>query len=366
MGFKMKIGIITPSVSPGGLYRVAIEETKNLSRMGFETKLISLIKPQNPWVEKLQEINLKYLKNYKILTPTISEIANRNLFIFKKISDEFDILICHNIPSCFIAYRIRDKNKKIKMIAYIHDPIQFTLTGNLFQLLFRVNYIKKALATKWLKNFDIILVNSKRSQRILKRETGLDSEVLYPTTIPSATKTPPIRRSKFFLTVGRIGEHPTYPLLLEILKKTENMKLLIAGSWSYTASRIVKLFSQGNIKERVKFVFNPSDDKLRRLYLHARGFLYPGVENFNMSALEAASNACPIICSKESGIAELFEKYPLLAYSRDINAFVEIVAKLRDDENKAIRYGKIAWHIARKYNLEYHMRNLIKILEEIF
>lgn len=44
----MRIGVVTPTVSPGGLYRVAIEEARLLDKEGFEATLISLIKPFNP------------------------------------------------------------------------------------------------------------------------------------------------------------------------------------------------------------------------------------------------------------------------------------------------------------------------------
>ena len=303
----INIDVVFPTASPGGLQRVAIEEAKFLQRIGHNVKLISLIRPVNPWNELLQGISVEYLADFRGPTPFISEMLNRNLFPVKKITSDADIFICHNLPSCYAVMRSIKAPNGSRIIAYIHDPIKFTLTGNIFHVLFRRSAsLKKMLAMRWLRDVDVILVNSRGSQRILTKELGLNSRVLYPTLASFANKVPTSHREKFFLSVGRIGFHPTYKILLHILKRIPEMEVVIAGSWSHSAKNIMEMFSSDlEIKRRVKFIVSPTDEELARLYRSARAFLYPGVENFNMSALEAASHGCPIVVSRESGICEI-------------------------------------------------------------
>jgi glycosyltransferase involved in cell wall biosynthesis len=360
----INIVIVAPSLSPGGLQRVAIEEAKFLRRIGHNVKLISLIRPVNSWNELLQGISVEYLADFRGPTRFISEMLNRNLFLVKKITSDADIFICHNLPSCYAVMRgIKVPNGRI--IAYIHDPIHFTLTGNIFQMLFRSASLKKMFAMRWLQDVDVILVNSRRSQRMLAKELELNSRVLYPTLASFANKVPTSHREKFFLSVGRIGFHPTYKILLHILKRIPEMELIIAGSWSHTAKSIVEMFSSDlEMNHRVKFIVNPTDEELARLYRSARAFLYPGVENFNMSALEAVSHGCPVVVSRESGICEILGESVVMPAEDDAESFVKLVLQLLNDERYAITEGLRVREILKSYELSYHMENLREIVEQ--
>ncbi|MGE5662089.1 MAG: glycosyltransferase family 4 protein [Ignavibacteriales bacterium] len=360
----INIRVITPSVSPGGLQRVAIEEAKFLRRIGHNVKLISLIRPVNPWNELLQGISVEYLADFRGPTPFISEMLNRNLFLVKKITSDADIFICHNLPSCYAVMRsIKVPNGRI--IAYIHDPIHFTLPGNIFQVLFRSASLKKTFAMRWLRDADVILVNSRRSQRILQKELGLNGRVLYPTLASFANKVPTSHREKFFLSVGRIGLHPTYKILLHILKRIPEMELVIAGSWSHTAKSIVEMFSSDSeMNRRVRLIANPTDEELTRLYRSARAFLYPGVENFNMSALEAVSHGCPIVVSRESGICEILGESVVMPAQDDVESFVKLVLDLLKDEQYATNMVLRLREILKSYESFYHMENLRDVIEQ--
>lgn len=359
----INIAAVIPSASPGGLQRVAIEEAKFLQRIGHNVKLISLIKPINPWNELLHGIPVEYLADYKGPTPFISEMLNRNLFLVKKITSDADIFICQNLPSCYAIMRsIKAPNARV--IAYIQDPIEFTLVGNIFEMLFRSAFLKKRFAMRWLRDLDVILLNSKRAQQILTKELGLNSRVLYPTLVSFPNKVPTSHREKFFLSVGRIGFHPTYKTLLHILKRTPEMELVIAGSWSHSTKNVVEMFSSDlEIKHRVNVIINPTDEELARLYRSARAFLYPGIENFGLGALEAVSHGCPIVVSRESGICDLLGESVVMPAHDDTESFVKLVLHLLEDEQHAITEGLRIREILKSYDTSYHMEKLREIVE---
>jgi glycosyltransferase involved in cell wall biosynthesis len=360
----INIDVVIPSASPGGLQRVAIEEAKFLQSIGHNVKLISLIRPINPWNELLQGISVEYLADYKGPTPFVSEMLNRNLFLVKKITSDADIFICQNLPSCYAIMRsIKVPNGRV--IAYIQDPIEFTLAGNIFQILFRSAFLKKTFAMRWLREVDVILLNSRRAQQILTKELGLDSRVLYPTLVSFANETSTLHREKFFLSVGRIGFHPTYKILLHILKRIPEMELVIAGSWSHSTKDVVEMFSSDlEINRRVNVIVNPTDEELARLYRSARAFLYPGIENFGLGALEAISHGCPIVVSRESGICDLLGESAVMPAHDDIESFVKLVLHLLEDEQYAITQGLRVREILNRYDSSYHMQKLREIVEQ--
>jgi glycosyltransferase involved in cell wall biosynthesis len=253
-----------------------------------------------------------------------------------------------------------------RVIAYIQDPIDFTLTGNIFQILFRSKSLKRTFALRWLQNADVILLNSIQAQRVLTKELGLPSRILYPTLVSFDNKEPPSHREKFFLSVGRIGFHPTYNILFKILKRIPEMEVVIAGSWSHSTKDIVELFSSDSeVKHRVHMKISPTDEELEALYKGARAFLYPGKENFGLSALEAASYGCPIVICRESGMCELLGESFVMPAQEDTESFVKLALQLLNDEQYAITEGLRIREILKKYDSSYHMENLKEIIEKI-
>jgi glycosyltransferase involved in cell wall biosynthesis len=364
----INIDVVFPTASAGGLQRVAIEEAKFLQKRGHNVKLISLIRPVNPWNELLNRISVEYLADFRGPTPFISEMLNRNLFLLKKIKSDADIFICHNLPSCYTVMRsIKVPNNSSRVIAYIQDPIDFTLTGNIFPVLFRRSTsLKRTFAMRWLRDIDVILLNSRQAQQVLTKELGLDSRILPPTLVSFANKVPPSHREKFFLSVGRIGFHPTYKILFNILKRIPEMEVVIAGSWSHSTKNIVELFSSDlEVKHRVRLAISPTDEELERLYRSARAFLYPGKENFGLSALEAASYGCPIVICRESGICDLLGESVVMPAQDDTESFVKLALRLLNDEQYAITEGLRVREILKRYDSSYHMENFREIVEQI-
>ena len=360
----INIDVVFPTASPGGLQRLAIEEAKFLQRIGHNVKLISLIRPINPWNELLQGISVEYLADYKGPTPFISEMLNRNLFLVKKITSDADIFICQNLPSCYAVMRSIKVPNGSRVIAYIQDPIDFTLVGNIFQVLFRSAFLKRTFAMRWLRDVDVILLNSRRCQQILAKELGLDGRILYPTLASFANEVP-TSREKFFLSVGRIGFHPTYKRLLHILKRIPEMEMVIAGSWSHSTKNIVEMFSSDlEIKRRVHFIISPTDEELARLYRSTRAFLYPGKENFGLGALEAASYGCPLVVCCESGICDLLGESVVMPAQDDTESFVKLALHLLEDEQHAIKEGLRVREILKSYDSSYHMEKLREIVEQ--
>lgn len=52
------------------------------------------------------------------------------------------------------------------------------------------------------------------------------------------------------------------------------------------------------------FVPSPSNDELRELYRNARALVYPGVEDFGMTLVEAQACGTPVIARAEGGALE--------------------------------------------------------------
>ncbi|GBF08529.1 hypothetical protein apy_02540 [Aeropyrum pernix] len=132
--------------------------------------------------------------------------------------------------------------------------------------------------------------------------------------------------------------------------------------------RIIQLFYSLKRKgKKIKFVFNPSNNELVELYRNALLFVYPGHENFNMSALEAMSAGCPILVANSSRICEILPESlrEYLCLPKDnIDAWVTRIFEIvRNDESYYL--GKKLREITQRYNMYTYINGLVKILKTI-
>ncbi|HEC91742.1 MAG TPA: glycosyltransferase family 1 protein, partial [Candidatus Atribacteria bacterium] len=94
--------------------------------------------------------------------------------------------------------------------------------------------------------------------------------------------------------------------------------------------------------------------------------VYPGHENFNMSALEAMSCGCPILVADTSGILEIIPhslRKRICLPKNDIDLWVkrinEIVQTKEYDD-----LGLECWKISSKYNINTHLERFESIINK--
>lgn len=86
-----------------------------------------------------------------------------------------------------------------------------------------------------------------------------------------------------------------------------------------------EMYAFGHAKglhERISFIENPSDDRVRALYREASLFLFPSrYEGFGWPPLEAMASGCPVVCSDAGSLAEVVDDAALKAAPDDIETF---------------------------------------------
>jgi len=364
----VKLGIITGSPSFGGLNRVAMEQAAGLVGLGFDVDLIFLVRSQSVPAhnELIRGAAVTYLLDFPHFG-SIGEGLSRSLYLMKKLSRDYELLIAHNLPAARVAFRTWKANQTPYLCCH-HDS-WYTFPDPLYYAFAYFHSYFKRSEMRWLSNAKAILTNSKKTAEVLRSQTGLLSSVLYPSSslvgsIPREDVTG--KRGEHFLAVHRMSSEPIFAELVSLLEKVEKLNLIIAGGTvSRRTQKVVNMFS--HLNNRVKFVFNPPDKDLRRLYLTSRGLLSPSVENFNLVALEAAAMGCPVLTCKQSGIFEIFAgKYEEGFFDEgDADVLSAAVEILLSDPELAMRMGQKQYEIACNYTPKRHARELARIISTV-
>ncbi|MEM3127024.1 MAG: glycosyltransferase family 4 protein, partial [Candidatus Woesearchaeota archaeon] len=173
----MKIAILTPTFSHfSGIDRVVALQAEQLKKEGHEVKILCLKAEMKSKHAKIMQLGLP--KN-----PFFERIQRLFFFFWRKKIEkgieaikDCDVAIAHFYPMTLIAAKAKN-NYGVKFVFHNHG----VATPELFESFAERSYMKlfNFFTNKSIKNCDAAVSISKYLQKVLKKETGIDSEVEY-------------------------------------------------------------------------------------------------------------------------------------------------------------------------------------------
>src|SRR3990167_2005334 len=373
---KKKIGILIGQLAQiGGVGIAAIEEVRNLNKLGIKTELLVLYKnPRSGFSSNsLADLPIRYLWdefpgwakiNFNI--PGFNFLSSFHLIsplVIHKIikPKDYDLIIVHETYNCWSALKLKKKNDT-PFIPFLWDPVSYILPrvykdkmlGKFIPLLlplakhFDRQFVKHSYKTFVGSDLHLeklkFLVSTRDVKKIKIVYAGAHPQKKYPETN---------RKYLLALTKWDIGKNPDF--LLEVIKLIDNnsIKLIVAGNW-YS-----KQFKDGFIKKiqalrldnRIIVVGRVSEQTKIELCQNAIALIHPIIEAFGLFALEAAGCGCPVVMPKGSGVGNILtnEQAGFFPKEGDAQAFAKYLNYLIADKTKRNQIGKAAWEVANKY-----------------
>ncbi len=143
---------------------------------------------------------------------------------------------------------------------------------------------------------DVFVTNSRTSQKRIQRYYQRDATVIHP---PVDIERIPLSSDpgSYWLAGGRFVSYKRFDLIVRAFAKL-NIPLKLFGEGPEEA-RLRKLAGP-----RTEFLGHVDEQAKIELYQHAIGFLYPQVEDFGITAVEAMAAGKPVIAYGKGGILE--------------------------------------------------------------
>ena len=333
----MKIAILTPTFSHySGIDKVVQLQAEDYAKKGNKVTVFALeaeIKPKNYNLEVLGMPKSLFLQRiYRLLFFLDYEKIKNAADKLKG----YDVAISHFYPMNLIASYARKKynvryvyhNHGIGFSRLFKNPLE-KLYLKLFGFFNRLS----------LKNSDEAVSISKFMQKELKKETGLESKVVYNKIDKRFKKSingKKIRNAlkikdneRLLLFVGRLSPHKNVHALLRIFsivnKKMPNAKLLIIGRPTFR-NYYKKLKKLAN--KNVIFKEFAGSDELPYYYAACDLYVTASLwEGFNLPAAEAQACGKKVIAFNVCSHPEIVKK-GILVKKKDIYSFAEAILKI--------------------------------------
>lgn len=147
------------------------------------------------------------------------------------------------------------------------------------------------------ENVTAFLANSRHTASEIRRVYDCDAHVVHPPVRTEFfTPDPATPRDDFWLIVSALEPYKRVDLAIDAAKKAR-AKLVIAG----TGSQLAALRRHAGGSPAIEFLGRVELDALRDLYRRACLFLFPQVEDFGITAVEAQACGCPVVAQRAGG-----------------------------------------------------------------
>ncbi len=195
-----------------------------------------------------------------------------------------------------------------KHLCYIHSPMRYIwdqrqhylVTSRSFTLKESLLHILSSRLRLWdtvvNQRVDRFVANSSFVKDRVKRFYGRDATVIHPPVDVerfgkiSASK----KGAPYFLAAGAFVNYKRFDLAIAACEKL-GRRLIVAGS----GPEEKRLKALGG--KYTEFVVKPSEQKWVELFQNAEAFIFPGVEDFGITAIESLAAGTPLIALRAGG-----------------------------------------------------------------
>ncbi len=308
---KMKVAIVHDFlVQYGGAEKVL----ESLCEMFPDAPIYTLLYDEKKLGEKFgnRKIKTSFLQKFPKILRTR---WRRYLLPFMPVAPEsfdlrdFDLVISSaGAWSKGIVTRLNTKH-----ITYLHSPMRFAwdYREKYFQDIRKKLGFCKRLFLTYLRVWDyqaaqrpdILIANSRYTQKRIAKYYRRKSEVVYPPAFVELGKkeNEQIKKKEYFLVVSRLSPHKRVDLVIEAFNKLE-LPLIVVGEGEQ------KKYLKKIAGKTVKMVGWQNEKKLAEYYRQAQALIFPSVDDFGITMVEAMSYGTPVIAVRQGGAKEVVEE----------------------------------------------------------
>lgn len=223
-----------------------------------------------------------------------------------KLKEDYDLIL----SSTHCVIKGIQKPKKAKHVSYVYTPMRymydqfdvyFGAGAPLYQRLGAKVF--RPYITNWDKasnrGIDVMVGISQFVQKRIKDIYDIDAHVVYPFVDLKdfESKNLDEKKDDFYLMVSAFAPNKRVDLAVEAFNRNGKKLKIVGGGQQDTWLREMA-------KPNVEFLGTLDRDAIVDLYFRAKGFVFPGIEDFGITPLESLAAGTPVIAFHGGGVLE--------------------------------------------------------------
>jgi glycosyltransferase involved in cell wall biosynthesis len=204
---------------------------------------------------------------------------------------------------------------------------------------------------------DRLIANSQFIAGQMERAYHRKSDVIYPFVDLSRFSAGSVRRpASHYLMVGAFAPNKRVDLAIEAFNQLKLPLWIVGAGQDETKLRTMA-------GPTVKMLGKISNEEIAKLYASCKAFIFPGIEDFGITPLEAMASGAPVIAFDGGGAVEtVTEKTGIRFQPQTAQALIDAVMKLeRGDVSFSERDCRAQ---AEKFTRERFQREFLQVLRE--
>lgn len=249
------------------------------------------------------DIRTTYIQKFPFATRLYKSMLTLMPRAFEQLDlSEFDLVI----SSCSSCSKGVITRPDAVHICYCHTPIRY-VWDFYYTYLKNTSWLKRKLMPRMIHRVrmwdrlaadrvDHFIANSHYIAKRIKKYYRRDAEVIYPGVHINPYDV--LEQSDdYYLMVGRMTYYKRCDIAVQACTAL-NKRLIVVGK----GEEAKKLRTMAG--DTVSFTGALSDEEIKKLYLGAKAFLFPGEEDFGITPVEAQSAGCPVLAFGKGGATE--------------------------------------------------------------
>jgi glycosyltransferase involved in cell wall biosynthesis len=381
----------------GGTERVVAFQARGLHEKGHDVTIFTPVNDRKIFADVIQnDIQIKPWW-HTIPALKLKRTINRLLHFWLGGSElkQFDVLIAHNQPAPYAAYKNKKKNGK-PYIVYCHAPWrriyprQVDLSSGWAsdyreKLMFLRQGYWRRIDKESILGADAHLVNSLKIMAETKQVYGVDTKLCYPgIDVPKYRDFPELEVEKVtekyhlnkytLLIVGRHAPQKKLEWVPEIVKRVgsqvSEVEAIITGKPnSLVTPKLVAEANRLGVKDKIRMVDVVPESELISLYHSCPVLVYNAVyEDFGLPPIEAMACGCvPVAWNEGAGPSETIvdKETGLLAKPYDLDDFAEKVTYLLENPSERVFMANKGIKSVAKYDWRSHINILEETIQQV-
>lgn len=253
-------------------------------------------------------------------------------------------------------------------VCYCHTPMRYAWDNwHSYIKDYKMNPIFKSIGKKRIHKLrmwdrlaadrvDYFIANSNTTKKRIEKYYNRPSTVIHP-MVDISKFTPSSQPKGYFLAVGRLIPYKKFDLIVETFNRI-GLPLKIVGTG------IMEDELRRNAKGNIEFLGQVSDKELSQLYSECEALIFPQLEDFGITPLEAMASGRPVIAFHGGGALDTIieDKTGIFFDNQTPQDLAEAIEQYQKDKKK-FKPETLREH-ASTFDTRVFQKNLKKYLDQ--